>query len=56
MTYQDIVNEHIKKFGVEPVVTGANCWDDTPLDIRVLKAIESGQPYVEDTVPEDELV
>jgi len=52
MTYEDIVRQHIERFGVEPVVTGSRHWDDEPLDIRVLNAIDEGRPYVEEDVPE----
>jgi len=56
MTYQEIVQEHIDVFGVEPVITGASRWDNVPLSDRILEAIESGKPYVEEAIPEDTLV
>jgi len=52
MTYEDIVKQHIERFGVEPVVTGSRQWDDEPLNIRVLNAIDEGLPYVEPPVEE----
>jgi len=52
MTYEDIVKQHVERFGVEPVVTGARHWDAEPLNIRVLNAIDAGEPYVEDDVPD----
>ena len=56
MTYQDIVQQHIDLFGVEPIITGARYWDDVPLDIRVLRAIEAGQPYVEEAVEDGTVI
>jgi len=51
LKYQEIIQMHVDMFGIEPIVTGANYWDDDPLTDRVLNAIDSGQPYIEDTVP-----
>jgi len=55
ITYKDVVREHVAKFGVEPVVTGASRWSDKPLIDLVLEAIDAGHPYKEDHIEEDAL-
>ena len=48
---QDVIDLHVKIFGVEPVVTGIRMWEaDTFID-RVMDTIDKGEPYVENKVP-----
>jgi hypothetical protein len=49
---QDIIDLHVKTFGVEPVVTGWT-WDSGDFIDRVMDAIDKGEPYVEPEVPDD---
>ena len=44
---------HIETFGVPPVTTGMGYALGTPLIDRVVNAITSGVPYVEQAVPEN---
>lgn len=55
ITYQDVVQEHVEKFGVKPVVTGASRWGDKPLIDLVMDAIDAGHPYVEPAVEDGDL-
>ncbi len=48
---QDIIDLHVKTFGVEPVVTGAMVWESDTFIDRVIDAINKGEPYVENKVP-----
>lgn len=52
LTYNDVLKMHIEKFLAEPVVTGANFFDSSELIFAIIKAIESGSPYVEEEVPD----
>ena len=51
LDWKDVVQLHIDKFGVEPVITGINFHDSDKIIIWVMEAIEKGTPYVEDEVP-----
>ena len=53
ITFKDIVQLHLEKFGVDPVITGINAQDSGDLDLKILYAIESGVPYAEQPVPEE---
>lgn len=44
---QDIIDLHIKKFGVEPIISGVNFNDSLEIFDNILQAIEDGVPYVE---------
>ncbi len=48
---QDIIDLHVKTFGVEPVVTGAMVWESDMFIDRVIDAINKGEPYIEPEVP-----
>jgi hypothetical protein len=48
---QDIIDLHIKKFGVEPIITGVNFNDSLEIFENILQAIEDGIPYTEKEVP-----
>ena len=51
LEYRDIVNLHIEKFGVEPVITGINYAISGDIGELILDAIEGNVPYVEDDPP-----
>jgi hypothetical protein len=53
LNYQDIIQMHIDKFGVEPVITGINYAISDQIEDLILEAIESEFPYVEQKVPDD---
>lgn len=52
LDWKDVVQLHVDKFGVEPVITGINFHDSDKIFDWVLEAIEKGTPYVEDEVPD----
>lgn len=52
LEYADLVDLHKEKFGVEPVITGINSQSSGDLDAKIVKAIQSGIPYVEQEVPD----
>ena len=52
LEYQDIIQLHIQKFGVEPVITGINFTRSEEIEDLILEAISAGVPYVEQEVPE----
>lgn len=52
LEYADIVQLHIDKFGVEPIITGLNYAISGQIEDLILEAIESGVPYVEQDVPD----
>jgi hypothetical protein len=54
--YAEAVRIHLEKFGVEPVVTGSMFFDPDSAVIRIMDAVSSGKPYVEDTVKSGELI
>jgi hypothetical protein len=51
LEYRDIVNLHIEKFGVEPVITGANYAISDQIEDLIIQAIVDGRPYVEEDLP-----
>ena len=51
LEYRDIVNLHIEKFGVEPVITGINYAISDDIEDLIIQAIVDGRPYVEDDLP-----
>lgn len=56
MNYKDVVKLHVEKFGVEPVITGANFWESTNIIDRIVEAIENNQSYVEAEVEEGKVI
>ena len=52
LEFQDIVKLHIDIFGVEPVITGINYNKSEDTDLKILEAIETGIPYIEQKIPE----
>lgn len=52
LEFKDIVDLHVQKFGVEPVITGLNYTRSMEIEDLIVEAIESGVPYVEQEVPE----
>ena len=52
LEYQDIIQLHIDKFGVEPVITGINYAISGDIEDLILEAIAAEVPYVEQEVPE----
>lgn len=52
LEYADIVQLHIDKFGVEPVITGLRFAISDQIEDLILEAIDSGVPYVEQDVPD----
>ena len=57
LEFSDIVEMHVKEFGVEPVFTGINAFK-SQFEIMelILNAIDIGKPYVEKEVPEGVLI
>lgn len=55
MEYQDIVQEHINKFGVEPVITGIDFANSGDAIDAIVEAIINGVPYVEDEITDNRL-
>ena len=53
---QRLIQLHIEKFGVEPVITGARRFDDSLITERIANAIESGKPYIEPPVEDGVLI
>lgn len=52
LEYQDIIQMHIDKFGVEPIVTGINYAISGDIEELILEAIAAEVPYVEQEVPD----
>lgn len=52
LNYEDVVTLHVETFGVPPVTTGMGYALGTPLIDRVVNAITSGVPYIEQPLPE----
>ena len=52
LEYQDIIQMHIDKFGVEPIVTGINYAVSGDIEDLILEAIAAEVPYVEQEVPD----
>jgi hypothetical protein len=52
LEYQDIIQMHIDKFGVEPIVTGINYAISGDIEDLILEAIAAEVPYVEQEVPD----
>ncbi len=50
--HQELVRLHLEKFGVEPFITGINWNQPDLIEKGIIKAIESGQPYVEEELPQ----
>ena len=49
---EDIIKMHVDKFGIEPVITGANFVNSDEILDYILQSILDGIPYVEKEVPE----
>ncbi len=49
--HQELARLHLEKFGVEPFITGINWNRPNLIEKGIIKAIESGQPYVEEELP-----
>lgn len=47
LTIDDLIQEHIDIFGVEPVITGINFHDPELIWEGIERAIDEGVPYVE---------
>lgn len=52
LEFADLIQLHKEKFGVEPVITGIASQSSGDLDAKIVKAIQSGIPYIEQEVPE----
>lgn len=50
----DLIQEHISVFGVEPVITGINFADQEAIWEAIEQAIEDGVPYVEQELQDGE--
>ena len=48
LDFQGLVRMHLEKFGVEPFITGINWNQPDLIEQSIIKAIESGRPYVEE--------
>lgn len=55
MNYEDIVKEHINKFGVEPVITGIDFANSGDAIDAIVEAIINGIPYVEEEITDNRL-
>lgn len=53
LEYEDIIQMHIDKFGVEPIITGINYAISGDIEDFILEAIAAEVPYVEQKVPEN---
>lgn len=51
--FEQIIQEHVEAFGVEPVITGAEFSSSGDIDLKILRAIEIGIPYVEEELPKN---
>ncbi len=49
---QDIIDLHVKTFGVEPVTTDMMMWEASSFIDRVIDAINKGEPYIDPEVPD----
>ena len=56
INYRDVVQMHVDKFGVEPVVTGTRFWQSGDLIGNILEAIEDDIPYTEPELPENTII
>ena len=56
LEYKDVRQLDYKKFGFYPVITGIEFFNDEPLIVRVLRAIDEGKPYIEDPVPDGAVI
>ncbi len=56
ISYKDAVERHIAQFGVEPVITGANYWQQARIPELILDALDNNHPYVEAKVDPDDLI
>lgn len=55
--YEEAIRLHIKEFGVEPVFTGINFFEDDLFFIEeILKSIKEKKPYIEKDVPNDMVI
>lgn len=52
----ELFEEHLKVFGVKPVITGINFHNQDDIIDGIEKAIETGVPYVEDDVEDGIIV
>ena len=52
LDYPGLVKLHLNKFGVGPYITGINWNQPDLIEEGIIKAIESGQPYVEEELPQ----
>lgn len=50
--FEDIVQLHVEKFGVEPVFTGENFANSEKIVDLIIDAINSDKPYVENDLPD----
>lgn len=54
LTINDLIQDHIDKFGVAPVITGINFADQETIWEGIEQAIENGVPYVEKELQDEE--
>jgi hypothetical protein len=52
LSADDLFALHLEQFGVEPVITGINASISGDLIERIIDALETGVPYIEQEVPE----
>lgn len=50
--YEDLVNLHLRKFGVKPVVTGKNFYNPEVTIQGIADALETDEPYSEGEISE----
>lgn len=55
LTRSEIFKMHFDKFGTQPIITGSEFWSETPAELRVLRAIVKGIPYVEEQMEDGAL-
>ena len=56
ISYKEAVDQHIAQFGVEPVITGANYWQQARIPELILDALDNKRPYVEAKVEPEDLI
>ena len=56
LTAKDINKLHEEVFGVAPVITGIEFPQEESLTDKIIDAINSGKPYVEEEVPDGTLI
>ena len=56
LTFEDILDEYVNKFGEKPIFTGRN-WELSNFELAelLLTSIKKGEPYKEEEPEEDQI-